>query len=733
MNSKSSDYRLADYIALLQKRKGVFLVTFFAFVAAALVFTLTAKPVYRASALIKIEQPELSEGLSPDMARSANLQLTPSDIENIRTPDVIQKAAVDAGLISARSSEDERIRQVDALENGVFVKQQGLSNIVSVEVEMQDPRMAARFANLIVNAYVDIRHENTTKDLIKTERFVNQQLRQARRNLNRSEEALRNYNFQHGLLSVDGENSISPDQARTIEGDLIQLRDQMVDLNREISLYREMLQSGDYNLGGDSVTSPRLQAFQRKLDETQEQILSLSRDYTDNYPPLVELRKKETEIHGRLGHFLKDQLYVKSQLLDELRGRERKLATIVDREFSVGVDRDMYLSRLKRDISTNEGVYLLLTKNLKEIQIREQGVYNAVKIINKAVEPTAAIKPNKKLNALLGVLVGLMLGVFFALIAEILDTSFTTIEEIERTLNVPVLAAVPRFLHSEPEQHSLSLFPRKKRNFTRIEEDITSVLPTIFRTKTAEAEAYRHLYARLANNRQKTGQSMFLITSAVAEEGKTITAINLAAIAAANGARTMLLSCDMRRPTIYKRLQISQYPGLCEVVSSGVPLREAVQSLPDTLTQNHAVKSAFNGAWTKNLSILTAGALTHNPIEVLDSDKMTSLLTGLKEEYDYVFIDMPPVQPVSDAIVLGSKVDCVLMVIKPGQLPSRMVIRSKNLLVDLGFHITGIVLNNFVPGKLTLIDEYIHYSYQSKYYVEQGTGDFPGERGTQDV
>lgn len=307
-----------------------------------------------------------------------------------------------------------------------------------------------------------------------------------------------------------------------------------------------------------------------------------------------------------------------------------------------------------------------------------------VEIINKAEPGLRPVRPNKTLNIVLGVIIGLVVGLGLAFFIEYLDTSVKTIDDVERTLQAPVLGVIP--------------------------QDVGLLLDE--GAESPHAEAYRVLHTNLLFSRKDDKLNSIAVVSAGAGEGKSTTVMNLATVFAQGGRRVLIVDSDLRRPTLHKLLRVTNSVGLTNYLLKQNTLEEVIQ----TTTLG-------------TLDFLPSGKLPSSSLGILNSAQMKDLITELKQRYDFVFFDSPPIMGVSDASILASEVDITLQVIQYRRYPQPMNIRAKQLIEKVGGNLIGIVLNNI---NMSQDENYYYYSgYYHDYYSknEDESGAAPGAPG----
>jgi len=290
------------------------------------------------------------------------------------------------------------------------------------------------------------------------------------------------------------------------------------------------------------------------------------------------------------------------------------------------------------------------------------------------VESSRPVSPNVTLNLVLGAIVGLVFGVGIAFFLEYLDTSVKTLEDVERYLAVPVLAVIPKdvgILHRE-----------------------SSASP--------DAEAYRILRTNIEFNRKNPEDNAITVVSGGAGEGKSTTLVNLAYICAQGGYTTLMVDGDLRRPTLHTYFDINNAVGLTNYLTTELMLEDVILQTP-----------------IDNLYFMPSGILPADAAGILNSRRMSELIQDVKQRFDLVLIDSPPILGVSDASVLASEVDLTMIVIQHRKLPRKMLMRVKQAVENVGGHVIGVVLNNVDVRSDS------QYQYYTSYYTYYSPSEVP--------
>ena len=296
------------------------------------------------------------------------------------------------------------------------------------------------------------------------------------------------------------------------------------------------------------------------------------------------------------------------------------------------------------------------------------------------------IGPARVRNIALASLLSLFAGVGLAFLLHYLDDTVKTVDDVDRYLHLPALSLIP----SNRER------PRLKGEAAPANPAALALLED---ARSPQAEAYRHLRTSLLLSSAGQPPKTILVTSSQPSEGKTTTAVNTAIMLAQTGASTVILDCDLRRPRIHAHFQMPNGRGITNFLSGDQDLDAMLQPHPQL----------------PNLFILSSGPVPPNPAELLGSNQMRKLLTTLSQEFTHIIVDSPPCISFTDASILSTMVDGVMLVIHSGRSSRAIVRRAKQQLMDVGAHIFGVVLNN-VKAKDS--DYYYYGGYYSNYYEE---------------
>ncbi len=360
------------------------------------------------------------------------------------------------------------------------------------------------------------------------------------------------------------------------------------------------------------------------------------------------------------------------------------------------------LSLLKQDIETKKGFLKELLDNQRGNDVVAAGTSNNIAVAEIAIPSDVPVSPRRLTTVLGALFLSTLFGMGLALFLEYLDDTISTTEEIENLLGLPALAAIPR-IDSLPKR-KLLLVGSGEEGETATGNNGASGLLIHQDSRSSLAEAYRQLRTSILLSTAGHAPKSLLITSSLPAEGKTTTAINTAISLAQTGAKVLIIDADMRRPRLHSIFNISNAEGLSTLLSS-------------QLEDKH-IDDAIEYDEEARLHLLSSGPVPPNPAELIGSEQMSSLLKKLQNKFTHVVVDSPPIASFTDGVLIASMVDGVILVVNSGKSSRQVVRRSRQLLMDIGAKVFGVVLNN-----VNLRSQDNYYYYQSYYHRDNYRSD----------
>jgi capsular exopolysaccharide synthesis family protein len=379
----------------------------------------------------------------------------------------------------------------------------------------------------------------------------------------------------------------------------------------------------------------------------------------------------------------------------------------LEKELQVMPQQEIDIARVAREVRLNEELFTMLTKRLEEANIVESARVAPITIVDPAIEPVKPEYPNKRFNFIAGLVLGLFVGLIAVLAREHLDTSMVTTEEIEAYLQLPVLATIPHIDRRKPGEASDIGIIRKR---DRLGEARSRMIFN-FGHQSQYAEVYHILRNNLMRNMKPNESHVFLFTSAVVAEGKSLTAANFAIAAAQAGIPTLLAEADLRKPMVDKLFALPQEPGLTNYFYMSPRWESYLCDWEKVKAHLKPDESQINDNGLSNLHILTSGKTPPNPVSLLSSERFVHLIQDMRKRFRLVVLDGAPSMLFADSAILGSHVDGVILVYRFGRTPREVLSRAHTQLASSNAKILGVVVNDIMTGSAPDNNYYSQYGY----------------------
>jgi len=724
--TNGDDYReltLEDILRIFRKRLLLFFLVVVGVVVATGIYLFLATPIYEASVTIKVDPATRSSidiftaGLtgttsSRDIATEIELIKSRSNFETvIERLELVERIytsfEIQEMLSEGYTQNDIEASLAKTLSNITSVSPVKDTRIVRVSVQHRDRTIARDVANTLAEVYNEKLAELSRRDATTRREFIESQIPSVEEQVRRSSDALREFKEKTGIYVLDAQARWLLDMLSNYDKQFNALVIELEEKKAEVVAYQKLL---------DEFDSPEAGALQEKWINTSH-TLSLN-------PVITQLRNKLALLKVDLAA-LEDQYPATDQRIRakkaEIAATEKLIQEEIENEFirtgegmslnptyqtiltavitsetslqiiestiqSVDMLRKTYLDalaeiprleqqllELQREVYISENLYTLLLERLEEAKISEAAVIGNAAVIDSALIPSAPVKPNRRLSLAIGGVLGIFLGMLGVFLAEYLDKTLKSEEDIERVASEPILGRIP--------------LANGIRNELFVQSDPTS--PPSEAVKIASS----NISFTLGDGK------VIGVTSPLPGEGKTTVAANIAYSYAMSGQRVLLVDLDMRKP------RIEQLLGMDDRSSEGIV---------DIVLDNRNVGDLII-KYAENLDVLPVGKIPPNPTVLLSSKKIAALIEGLKNEYDRIIVDLPPAVITSDVALVGHLFDGVLMVTQPGTTLRDALRMAISNLKTSGAKVLGFVVNG-VTVKTS--GYYYHYYY---YHYSEGT------------
>jgi capsular exopolysaccharide synthesis family protein len=690
-----------DYWRIIRIRKAVIILVFLLVSVTATFVTFLLPKTYSSKARMEVHLPstDIASMSGPSMVNQYDPFFIETEFQVIQSQAILDPVIDKMNLNEVWTEKYQRSTKLktqetrEMLKGMIVLNAERNTSLIDITVNSDKPEEAQSIAETVAEVYQQYRLDEWKATLTNGIDALNKDMETTIKLEQQQQSNVDQLRLDEHVEDIDPQSSapgptLSSMSLAIIQNNMIEKEAQATQLNAQLdsltNLNPEKLRQTLPTVQPDSMLTTLLQ----DRDETEEQLVKLQATEGDSNQEVVTTKnliiKLDAQIDDRVGgllHAMRTQAdaamaTVKrlQQTLDDAKTNDLETTKRTRQYYSAKAE----LERTRKDL---EMIALRVYQESANVQLP---TFQMVRIIDKAEVISTPVRPNNALNITLGIVVGLVVGFGLAFFIEYLDTSVKTIDDVERTLQSPVLGVIPQNVGYLLDEGA----------------------------ESPHAEAYRVLRTNLLFSRKDEKLNTIAVVSAGAGEGKSTTVCNLATVFAQGGQRVLMVDSDLRRPTLHRLMQVANTLGLTNYLMKQNTLEEVIQTtkLP-------------------TLDFMASGKLPSSSLGILSSAQMRDLITELKRRYDYVFFDSPPIMGVSDASILASEVDMTLQVIQYRRYPQPMNIRAKQLIEKVGGNLIGIVLNNI---NMAQDESYYYYSgYYHDYYGKNEEETGPAANGAE--
>jgi exopolysaccharide transport family protein len=640
------------------------------------------------------------------------LKLT-ADPEFIPTPgllDPIKRLFSSRGPSDGASPEDAaKARSVEILQKRMKVTRQGTTFLVDINVSSEEPRKAAVIANAIADSYFEeqVRAKYDATKIAAS--WLNSQIEGLKSRVAASEKAVEDFRAANNL-SVSQGVTVNDQQITDLNNKLIAARVQTAEARAKYDQVQQLAKSGS-DPGGinAAITSDMITKLRTQYADIAKNEADLSSKYGSRHPLVANVRAQLQDTQRLINEEIRRILDSTQHDYDVARSREASLQQSLDRLQGVSSSSGQALVRLhelQREAEANRTLYESYLARYKETSAQESLEMPDSRVVTRASIPIRPSSPKTMLILGLALMLGLGGGSVSAFLADYLDRRIKTLEQAESISGVPALAAVPLIGTRE-------LVARAKRGrdeLGRYDPRTARLLPpslqpplmryAIDEPGTFFAEAIRAVRLALQRTMRIQPVKVVLVTSALDNEGKTTLAANLALSLATLGIKTLLIDGDLRNPQLTRALCPHADAGLLEVATGQTHLERAI------LLDRSSGLSILPSPAVKNVDVIT---------ELMFSERIVDILDYLRQRYELIIIDSPPLVPLVDGRALAELADRIILALAWDQTPQEVVSHTINLLGPVYDRILGTVLTRVDLSRLRFYDYYRSSAYLKPY------------------
>jgi capsular exopolysaccharide synthesis family protein len=555
------------------------------------------------------------------------------------------------------------------------------TRLINISYTHPDPAMAARIANQLVSDFVDYNFQTRYTAISKASDWLGGQLAGLKEQVEQSQQHAAQLQKDTGIFGTDETHNVALTRLEQLNAQVAAaetnrfMKEAVYKLTRDgdPEVVASLLGSSSQWASPLAGTTPALLTSLRQQEAVLDaQYAEAATKYGSDHPRLLQIKEQLNAVRADLKKELDKVTKRASNEYAVALSSETAAKNAFQEQKTVAAqmnDKAIDFMIAKHEADSNRELYERLLQRLKEAGVVAGLHSNDVNVVNPALVPDHPAKPNVPLYLAFGGLTGLMLGMAFAFISETMDCTLRNPEEIEATTSVPVLGVIPREKLESKDKAQSRLGRNGTAAVNRLEMLITSDRPLV-------AEAFRALRASLLLSRPERPAKVYMVTSGMPFEGKTFTALNLAATLAQTGSKVLLVDADFRHGSLSRNLRRNSRVGLAQVLVQ--------DSCDDPYQQIEEVPG---------LTFLEAGACPSNTTELLGSKKMAAAIRRWREKFDFVVIDTPPVLALTDAIVLSPNVDTVVLVVRFAVSTRQSIARVIRTFRDVQVEIRGAIVN----------------------------------------
>jgi polysaccharide biosynthesis transport protein len=688
-----------DYWTVLIRHRRTVAMVFVAAVLTAFVWSVTARPVFTGTAMLRIDKEEPRvlkfEQAARDEGESAQTQL--QTYHRLLQSRALANRVV--GLLGLERSPEfaavgHRPGQLtDAFLERLQVEPVRNTRLVKVSFQSRNPELAAKVANTLADGVIAQQlDEKKAAGRYATE-FLAEQVNEARRTLQTNEAQLSQFLAEQNILFVGGDRNgerVGERQALVTQ-ELGTLSDSLLKAKAERVAKESMLAQAmrpNAEALPAVLQNPLVGHLKEEATKLEARYRELGQTFKPEYPRMQRLAENIAEVRQQLRAEV--QRFVESVRREYLAAlqNETEIQKLLDEQRAQARKLDGQMARynlLRREVDTSRDLYAALSTRLKETQVSASLLLSNISVVDRADVPVKRSGPRTGLNLAIGCLVGLLGGVILAFVFEYLDTSIRDPREIETVLRVPTLGLVPTRSALPAHFAGGPLGPAGAQGaFALISHHATSSIL---------AEAFRNLRTSVVYATPDRPPKTMLVTSLQQQDGKTSVSTNCAITLAQLGMGDVLLvDADMRHPDLHGIFGVPQAPGLSDLLVGGVE-----------------VTAVIRPTRVPGLFVIPAGPIPTNPTELLFSPRFTQALAALGERFAHIVIDTPPMLGVSDTLVLAPRVEGVILVVRHGHTGRDAAQRAVQMLGSVRAQVLGVVLNHADARTTTAGYQYYHH------------------------
>jgi len=584
------------------------------------------------------------------------------------------------------------------------------TGLVNVSYQSPSPALAAEIVNTLVDEYYDYSIEMRYEATQQASEFMSEQIAQLRDDLGVKERELQKYGREKNLMVLDNSQD-------TVVGKFAEMNNsytaaQIARVKKEAALKELRDLNVDTLSNSQRVNSPSVGSMLNSYLQTKNEYQEKLKLFRESYPEMQRIKARMDSQRVEIQNEIKNAIAAAESEYRTAVQEESSLKNLMENQkqtvLSSNSSKILY-NALKIEVDNMRTLLSFLVNKQNETQVsaRITGQRTSnIRIVDKALVPQSPISPNIKKNLIMALLLGMFLGLGLAFGVEFMDTSIKSPEDVEKLAGLPSLGIVPTFA-MDGSQKNLYLdyytySPQNKQLKNPIKEGEKAPIELInhYYPNLAVSEAYRTIRTSiLFSHTDRDACKVMTFTSAFPQEGKSTTTSNMAVSFAQLGDKILVIDGDMRRPRLHRIFKQRNVQGLSTLLTSRTQLKDTIQK-----------------TFVDNLWLLSSGPIPPNPAELLNSSRMRQLVEQLKENFNTILIDSPPMLFVSDAAIISSLSDSTVIVLRPEKAHRKPFLNTIAEIKKAKAHIIGVIFNDVNYKRSIYSYDHYKYQYRGKYY-----------------
>lgn len=599
--------------------------------------------------------------------------------------------------------------KAESLQKKVKAKIVGGTDVVELSYQGDDPAQTAAVVNTLMRLYIQNNLHTNQAEIVTAQQFIAQQLPKAEAHVNQAEIALEQFKESNQVIALDEEAKSAVTVIANLDQQITQVQSELKATTARTAALQEKVGMDSQKAVTTSTLSQSsgVQDVLKQYQEVEAQLKLQQTRFLDGNPAISSLKEKQAALKTLLEQRVSQTVGTEQQVpaadlqmgqfkeqlsLDFVRS-EVERSDLVSRLIQLSDARSAYKQRLnslpklekeqralERRLEAAQSTYQALLKKLQELRVAENQNISNARIIEVAAVPEKRSPLNAIVILFFGGAVATVLSMATIMLLEVRDTSLKTLKEVRDLFGYTLIAIIPAF-------------GKKIRSRSKEQERTTPELPVRDTPRASISEVYRMLQANLKFLSSDKPIKAIVVTSAVPKEGKSTVSANVAAAMAQLGRRVLLVDADLRHPSQHHTWELTNAGGLSDVLVGQAEFEVVVTEVMD------------------NLDVLSCGVIPPNPLALLDSKRMASLIENFSRTYDFVIIDAPPLILAADALTLGKMTDGILLVARPGVVDSTSAAAAKESLECSGQNVLGLVVNGVIVENES--DSYFYYAREN--------------------